>query len=63
MSLIGFDEVLERELSTPDRPARDGVTFSSTSYKASTVTIDFTRWVDMNYPNQIRLVVEPVPRR
>lgn len=61
-TLVGFDEVLERELSTPEKPARDGVTFSSTNHKASTVTIDFARWADMGYPNQIRTVIEPVSR-
>lgn len=53
MKLTERTEILTREVSTPDRPAIEGVRFSSTAYKASTVIIDFTRWVDMGYPNKI----------
>ncbi len=52
MRLASTSEILTREVSVPDQ-AHKGVTFSSKSFKSSTVTIDFTRWVDMGYPNQL----------
>jgi len=55
--LTEITETLDRQVSTPDRPATEGVRFSSPRFKASTVVIDFTRWVDMGYPNQIVLTI------
>ncbi len=54
-------EILPREVSVPDQPHKE-VTFSSKAFGASTVTIDFTRWVDMGYPNQVVVTVSPAPR-
>ena len=62
MKLTERTEVLTRQVSTPDRPATEGVKFSAPTFKASTVIIDFTRWVDMGYPNQIVVTIS-VPSR
>ncbi len=62
MMLTEHIAVLNREVSMPDQ-SHKGVTFSSTTYGAPTVTIDFSRWVDMRYPNQIEVRISPVPRR
>lgn len=40
-------------------PKLDGVTFSSTHHKASTVTIDFVRWLDMGRPAKIVVTITP----
>lgn len=37
----------------------EGVTFSSTGYLASTVVIDFVRWVDMGQPGKIVVTITP----
>lgn len=63
MKLMSISETLTREVAMPDQ-AHKGVTFSSPSFKASTITLDFARWVDMGYPNQIVVTVaraEPSP--
>ena len=52
MRLLSTSEILTREVHMPDQPHK-GVTFSSTRFGSSTVTIDFTKWVDMGYPNEI----------
>lgn len=38
---------------------RKGVTFSSTGYLASTVVVDFVRWVDMGQPGKIVVTITP----
>lgn len=53
MKLVSTSETLNREVAVPSDLPRKGVTFSSTSSQSSSVTIDFTRWVDMGYPNQL----------
>lgn len=62
MILTSQEEILDRVVSDPDRPAHQGVRFSSSGFKASTVMIDFTRWVDMGYPNQIKVTIQPARR-
>lgn len=59
MKLVEHREVLNREVSVPGRPDHEGVTFSSTNYLSTTVTIPFVRWADMQYPNQITVTVTP----
>ncbi len=36
-----------------------GVTFSAATFKASTVTVDFTRWIDMGKPARIVVTITP----
>lgn len=56
MKLASTTETLTREVAVPDQPHK-GVTFSSKAHGSSSVTIDFTRWVDMRYPNQIVVTI------
>lgn len=55
MHLVGKKEVLDLQ-GEPSQ--RDGVTFSSTAYLASTITLNFVRWVDMGSPRQIVATIE-----
>ena len=52
-------EELTREISVPDQPHK-GVKFSSPAHGSTEVTLDFTRWADMRYPNKIRVDITPV---
>lgn len=58
MRLAKSTEELTREVSTPDQ-AHKGVKFSSLSHGSSEVTLSFTRWVDMHYPNKIVVEITP----
>lgn len=55
MVLVEHREVLELS----EAHHRKGVTFGSTAYKASTLTIDFVRWRDMGSPRQVVVTVTP----
>ena len=52
MKLLSTSETLTREVHMPDRP-HEGVTFSSTRFQSSSVTIAFSKWVEMGYPNEV----------
>lgn len=56
MRLTSTTETLTREVHVPDQPHK-GVTFSSRAHASSSVTMDFTRWADMRYPNQIVVTI------
>lgn len=62
MRLTESTEELTREVSMPDR-THEGVKFSSPTHGSSTVTLNFTRWVDMGYPNKVIVTVIPQPTR
>jgi len=58
MRLAKSTEELTREVATPDQP-HQGVKFSSTAHGSTEVIMDFTRWVDMRYPNKIIVEITP----
>lgn len=55
MALTEKTEVLDLDTVDP----RDGVKFSSTHFHASTVTIDYVRWIDMGRPAKIAVTITP----
>lgn len=59
MRLASTTEELTREVSTPDQSYK-GVKFSSLAHGSTEVTLSFTRWVDMGYPNKVRVDITPV---
>lgn len=56
MLLASHEEVLELQ-GDPD--IYKGVTFSGSHYLASTVTINFVRWIEMGQPHQVTVKVIP----
>lgn len=63
MKLTETTETLVRQTHDPHVMQRDGVTFSSPAHHASSVQIDFTRWMDMGLPEKILLTITPMRDR
>jgi hypothetical protein len=62
MRLDRQEAILDREPITMDDAGRMVVRFSHPTIGAPTVSLAYQRWSEMEFPNQIKVTIEPVAR-